>query len=494
MHRVRKSLTVVIAVLVALSMVFSMTPVSTLADVVTEEMGEEPTADARRGSGAQPKAQEGALAPEAEMAGEPGASDADSSALTTEPQEGQPATEGEMVVDPGANDARDPEASAELQEGVLAAEGEVVLSTQQEPWYEPYTGTIYDVFRRIITAAANESSVSYNSTTGKIGGIYYPKAYFLADISGDSTQELFIRRNAVNAFDVIWYDPGARKAAVVGTVSYWRANLYYGWDGHSIYNTYQMNTAYLGKVTLDGIWLNEVDVCNGGSQSRKINQLCGAYISPTPLSDLSLLSTLVAPDSSWYSGYTPGIRPFYDVPTYAWYAEPVTRAASLGIISGYASGGFGPNNIITRGQVAAILWNYAGKPGPKGTPKYFPDVSSGKYYYDAVRWASSVGVVSGYDNGWYGTADPVTREQLATMLANYASKVGNRYVSGSFWDYYYETNDWWDVSDWAEESMGWCFRNGIISGTDDGYLCPKRGTTRAETAKMVVYLRDVFRQ
>ena len=93
---------------------------------------------------------------------------------------------------------------------------------------------------------------------------------------------------------------------------------------------------------------------------------------------------------------------FPDVPEGSWFYGVVYRAAGLGLINGYEDGRFGPNDNVTRGQVAVILWNMAGKPSPKGTPKTFPDVAAGKYYYDAVRWASSVGVVNGYGSGKFG--------------------------------------------------------------------------------------------
>ena len=184
-------------------------------------------------------------------------------------------------------------------------------------------------------------------------------------------------------------------------------------------------------------------------------------------------------------------KTFPDVAAGVWYAGVVSRAAELGLINGYKDGRFGPADNVTRGQVAVILWNMAGKPSPKGTPKAFPDVAAGKYYCDAVRWASSVGVVSGYSGGRFGPDDNVTREQLAAMLANYAGKVAGRDASGSAADFA-SMKDAASVSKWAQSSVGWCFKNKIISGTKDGRVNPQGNATRAEAAKMVVFLHDML--
>ncbi len=160
------------------------------------------------------------------------------------------------------------------------------------------------------------------------------------------------------------------------------------------------------------------------------------------------------------------------------------RPAGLGLINGYKDGRFGPNDLLTRGQAAVILWNMAGKPAAKAGAKAFPDVKGDAYYYNAVRWASSAGVVSGYQNGRFGPNDNVTREQFAVMLAHYAKGSGTASDFASM-------KDGSKVSGWTVSSVGWCFRNKIMSGSKDGHINPQANTTRAETAKMVVFLHDM---
>ena len=175
---------------------------------------------------------------------------------------------------------------------------------------------------------------------------------------------------------------------------------------------------------------------------------------------------------------------FPDVAANAWYAGIVGRAAGLGFINGYNDGSFGPNDLLTRGQAAVILWNMAGKPAADAGAKTFPDVKDDAYYYNAVCWASSTGVASGYANGNFGPDDSVTREQLAVMLASYAKG------SGTAADYA-SMKDASKVSGWAASSVGWCFRNQIMCGSGDGYINPQGKATRAEAAKMVVMLYDL---
>ena len=184
---------------------------------------------------------------------------------------------------------------------------------------------------------------------------------------------------------------------------------------------------------------------------------------------------------------------FKDVRKGAWYYNVVHRANDLGLMNGYGgarAGNFGPNDNIRRCDVAVILWNMAGKPAAGTGAKSFDDVKSGAYYYAAVRWASSVGVVSGGSDGTFRPTDDVTREELASMLRSYYVKVAGRTAAGSAADFA-SMPDASKVSIWARSGVGFCFRNRIISGKD-GLIAPKATATRAETAKMVVFLYDML--
>lgn len=184
---------------------------------------------------------------------------------------------------------------------------------------------------------------------------------------------------------------------------------------------------------------------------------------------------------------------FSDVPKSNALYDHIHRAADLGIINGYSGsdyGKFGPKGNVTRGQMAVILWNMAGKPKPKAGAKAFPDVLPRAYYEEAVAWASSMGIVNGYANGNYGPGDNITREQLAVMVANYAKKAGGVKVSGSAKDIS-QLVDGDSVSGYAVSSVAWCFKKGIIL-TQGGRLNPQQLATRATAAQMAVDLHDLL--
>ena len=184
---------------------------------------------------------------------------------------------------------------------------------------------------------------------------------------------------------------------------------------------------------------------------------------------------------------------FTDVPSSHWAYGTIRRAVKLGVFSGYAgdrAGQFGPGDQITRGQVAVILWRMAGMPS-EGSTTQFSDVVPTAYYGKAVAWASSKGVVSGYSGeraGQFGPNDPVTREQFAVMVANYARRVVGLDTTG-YAPYYFGMTDRGKVSGWASESVAWCFRYGILSGSG-GKLKPTDASTRAEACKMSLRLYD----
>ena len=113
-------------------------------------------------------------------------------------------------------------------------------------------------------------------------------------------------------------------------------------------------------------------------------------------------------------------RGFTDLDTVGtWYHEAVDYVLRNGLMSGYGNGLFGPDDTLTRAQFAQILYNRAGKPAVTGGSG-FTDVPDGKWYAPAVAWAAANGIVSGYGSGLFGPDDNITREQLATMLWRYA--------------------------------------------------------------------------
>ena len=181
---------------------------------------------------------------------------------------------------------------------------------------------------------------------------------------------------------------------------------------------------------------------------------------------------------------------FPDVAEDAWYHDSVTRAVDLGLFHGFEDGSFGPEQNISRGDIAVVLWNMAGSPEPGEGAKKFDDVDAQQYYATAIAWASGAGIVGGYPGGNnFGPDDPIRREEFATMMAGFA-KLKGQDTTGSA-DDYKDMKDAASVSKWAESSVGWCFTNKIMSGQGEN-INPQGNATRAEAAKMTVILHDML--
>lgn len=115
------------------------------------------------------------------------------------------------------------------------------------------------------------------------------------------------------------------------------------------------------------------------------------------------------------------LRAFADVDPEAWYHDGIHFCLDNGLMEGYGNGLFGPSDPLTRGMLAQILYNCEGRPAVSGE-RAFADVAHDAWYTDAVAWAAANGIVEGYGDGDYGPNDSITREQLAFMLWRYAGK------------------------------------------------------------------------
>ena len=178
--------------------------------------------------------------------------------------------------------------------------------------------------------------------------------------------------------------------------------------------------------------------------------------------------------------------PFTDVAQDAWYYSVAKECYETGLINGTSATTFSPMQEMTRAMVVTILWRMEGQPKVDFNNK-FSDVSSKQWYATSISWAEKSGVVHGYGDGTFKPDAAVTREQVAVMLANYATYKGvyvpgtkklNTYPDGS------------QVSTWAQAGMKWALTNGIVSGNGAGYLNPKKSATRAEGAAMLLRMKN----
>ena len=177
-----------------------------------------------------------------------------------------------------------------------------------------------------------------------------------------------------------------------------------------------------------------------------------------------------------------GNFPFRDISGSSWYYSSVRSVLEKGIMSGTSGTTFSPEAVITRGMLAQILYNLEEKPETDATAE-FTDVETTAWYYDAVNWAATEDIVSGYDTSSFGPDDAVTREQLATILYRYAQYKG--YAVDTLAELE-EFNDSSNISSYALSAMQWANGQSLISGTDNSRLLPKGEATRAQAATILL--------
>ena len=181
----------------------------------------------------------------------------------------------------------------------------------------------------------------------------------------------------------------------------------------------------------------------------------------------------------------PESLPFTDIADNAWYADAVRYVYKHGLMAGTSATTFAPDVTTSRSMIATILWRMAGSPVVNYAMDY-TDVAQGQWYSEAIRWAASEGIVGGYGNGLFGTNDPITREQLATMLWRYAQSEGYDVSVGESTNILSYT-DVANLADYAIAAMQWAVGAGIINGTGDGSaLTPQGQATRAQAAVMLM--------
>lgn len=168
---------------------------------------------------------------------------------------------------------------------------------------------------------------------------------------------------------------------------------------------------------------------------------------------------------------------FYDVDTDAWYADAVVYVQENLLMSGTSTTTFQPNTNMSRAMLATVLHRAEGTPTVSNSAG-FTDVVSGSWYANGVNWAAENNIVSGYGGGAFGTNDPVTREQISTILWRYA---GQPAIEGSVEVFADESS----ISSWALDAVHWVRSVGIVSGKTGNRFDPKANATRAEVATML---------
>lgn len=166
---------------------------------------------------------------------------------------------------------------------------------------------------------------------------------------------------------------------------------------------------------------------------------------------------------------------FSDVSEDAWYADAVHWCREHGIMNGTTTTTFSPDTTVTRAMLATVLYRVAGSPAVSSNAS-FSDVAADSWCADAVAWAAANGIIGGYGNGLFGTNDPVTHQQIVTILWRYdGSSPANTSLSFSDAD---------AIQNYAVQAVSWAAANGIISDWAHDSFQPTAGTTRAQVASV----------
>ena len=230
----------------------------------------------------------------------------------------------------------------------------------------------------------------------------------------------------------------------------------------------------------DGYVLDTLTVTNTSGKEvelTKVNDTRYTFVMPS--SKVTVKATFVAEE--------PSGMPFTDVASGAWYYDAVSFVYKRGLMAGTGDNLFSPNVTTSRGMIVTILYRLDGSPSASSAG--FTDVTSGQWYTDAVNWAAANDIVAGYGNGLFGPNDTVTREQMAVILYRYAQYKGyDTSASNSLNGY----TDVGGVSSWALTAMQWANAEGLINGTSSTTLSPTSGATRAEVAQILMRFCENF--
>lgn len=169
---------------------------------------------------------------------------------------------------------------------------------------------------------------------------------------------------------------------------------------------------------------------------------------------------------------------FVDVTKNNWYNQSVDFVTARGLFSGMSTTNFAPNNHMTRGMLATVLYRLDGQPSIQGNMP-FSDVDMTQYYAVPIQWASKNGFVTGITENSFAPEQNITREQLVSILYRYSN---SPVVTSSTQNY----ADASSVSVWATDAISWALQTGILVGDDTNKINPRNHATRAEVATILM--------
>ena len=231
----------------------------------------------------------------------------------------------------------------------------------------------------------------------------------------------------------------------------------------------------------DAYKLDDLSVTAGGKEVEVTANDDGTFSFTMPSGDVKISATFVE-DPDWTPDEpeeptTDVSEIFIDVAPNAWYKDAVQYANDNGLMTGVSANEFAPEATTTRAMIVSILARLEGVTTAQAAG--FADVND-EWYATAVNWAANVGVVNGYEDNTFRPNQPITREQLAAILMNYAAYKGEDVSARADLSAYTD-----QPSTWATDTMSWAVAEGLISGVTNDELRPQGNATRAQVAAIL---------
>lgn len=324
-----------------------------------------------------------------------------------------------------------------------------------------------------------------------------PSSYCLTDIDQNGIPELLLRSDEDSPFSrilVFTYDESKNSSTFAGEL-YLYGLPRYSEKYHALVCLYPRPNQYYNAgtlYTLSNNRLNELlqigwDYGRTESEYYKIIDDQQIDITKSEYNEYcnDISANLEFSDLTNYFGL-----PFTDVATSAPYYSDIALLYQDNIITGTSKTTFSPNQSITRGMIVTLLYRMEGQPTVNKDSSTFLDVSDKAYFANAVVWAEQHQYISGYGNGRFGANDPITREQLATILQRYCIDKDYLYADIGY-DSLLSMSDVNQVNAYAREAVSWALAYNLIPKIQDSFFTPRQNATRVEVA---VALTDIYRE
>ena len=335
--------------------------------------------------------------------------------------------------------------------------------------------------------------------------IQYSDAYSKSYTYGDVNSELYVPDSIPSGKQFT----GWTITGLTGTYTTFTEEMLAALAGKTVTATAQYASIYTGSGSSSSTYTLSFET-NGGTKISSVTKAKGTSVT---LSDYTttregysfdgwytdsklterVRSVTLSGNTTVYAKWTENTytMDFTDVSTSDWFYDDVAYVYEEGLMQGTGSATFSPYLSTTRGMIVTILHRMEGEPAVSGACP-FDDVKSGSYYEDAITWAATNSIVSGYGNGKFGPDDSITREQLAAILYNYAKLKGYDVSVGENANIL-SYNDAKQISEYAISAMQWACGTGLIQGSA-GNLMPKDGATRAQVAAILHRFMDEYQK